>query len=173
MSSDHTGSRVAAVTACYIVPIPLEILATGLRIYARQRQSRARLDRFAIDDFFILFATVGGRPIVEHLCALPRSDFTMDQKSDFASLDLRGRPMLCGPGIWFDMLPRPPDLTSDSPRAGPPHGFGKHIDQVSAQDFETFEVVPRYIAPAEQSCCTKLTLTHISRATIYSAISTM
>ena len=62
MSSDQTGSRVAAVTACYIVPIPLEILATSLRIYARQRQgqSQAKLSRFALDDFFILFATVRG-----------------------------------------------------------------------------------------------------------------
>lgn len=64
MSSDQTGSRVAAVTASYIVPIPLEILATGLRIYARQRQGkgqgRAGRDRFAVDDFLILFATVGG-----------------------------------------------------------------------------------------------------------------
>ena len=58
MSSDQTGSRVAAVTACYIVPIPLEILATSLRVYARQRQSRAGLDKFALDDFFIIFATV-------------------------------------------------------------------------------------------------------------------
>ena len=65
MSSDQTGSRVAAVTACYIVPIPLEILATSLRIYARQRQGQGRAgrDRFAIDDFFIVFATVGGCPI--------------------------------------------------------------------------------------------------------------
>ena len=62
MSSDQTGSRVAAVTACYIVPIPLEILATGLRVYARQRQSRAGLDRFALDDFFIVFATVRETP---------------------------------------------------------------------------------------------------------------
>ena len=65
MSSDQTGSRVAAVTASYIVPIPLEILATGLRIYARQRQGKGQgrpgRDRFAVDDFLILFATVGGR----------------------------------------------------------------------------------------------------------------
>ena len=32
-------------------------------------------------------------------------------------------------------------FTSDFPATGPPHGFGKHIDQVSAHDFETFEVV--------------------------------
>ena len=70
MSSDHTGSRVAAVTACYIVPIPLEILATSLRIYARQRQGRPGRERFAIDDFFIVFATVGGRPISD-ICCLP------------------------------------------------------------------------------------------------------
>ena len=68
MSSDQTGSRVAAVTACYIVPIPLEILATSLRIYARQRQGRAKRERFAIDDFFIVFATVGGCPISETFC---------------------------------------------------------------------------------------------------------
>ena len=71
MSSDQTGSRVAAVTACYIVPIPLEILATSLRVYARQRhqrQGRPGRERFAIDDFFIVFATVGGYPISEIFC---------------------------------------------------------------------------------------------------------
>ena len=70
MSSDQTGSRVAAVTACYIVPIPLEILATSLRIYARQRQGQGRpgRDKFAIDDFFIIFATVGGCPISDIFC---------------------------------------------------------------------------------------------------------
>ena len=71
MSSDQ-GSRVPAVTACYIVPIPLEILATSLRIYARQRQGRAGRgrDRFAMDDFLILFATVGGR-LMSDLFRLP------------------------------------------------------------------------------------------------------
>ena len=48
--------------------------------------------------------------------------------------------MLCGPGLWFDELSDGTAFISDL-RAGPPHGFGKHIDQVSAQDFETFEVV--------------------------------
>lgn len=73
-SADRTGSRVAAVTACYIVPIPLEIIATSLRIYARQRQARAGLSRFAIDDFFILFATVGRRPML-HLLHRPLVNF--------------------------------------------------------------------------------------------------
>lgn len=59
MTTDETGSRVAAVVACYIVPIPLEILATSLRIYAKRRQAHRGLDRFTIDDFFIVFATVG------------------------------------------------------------------------------------------------------------------
>lgn len=67
MSSDQTGSRVAAVIACYIVPIPLEILATSLRIYAKQRQGKAQLDRFTTDDFFMVFATVGGRPMSDLL----------------------------------------------------------------------------------------------------------
>lgn len=93
MTSNQTGSRVAAVIACYIVPIPFEILSTGLRIYAKQRQSHRGLDRFTIDDFFIVFATC---------CAVGE----------------------CCIGLAY----------------GPPHGFGKHIDQVSAQNFETFEV---------------------------------
>ena len=49
--------------------------------------------------------------------------------------------MLCGPGLWFDELSDGTSFISDLLRAGPPHGFGKHIDQVSAHDFETFEVV--------------------------------
>lgn len=61
MTSDETGSRVAAVIACYIVPIPLEILATSLRICAKQRQSHGGRDRFTVDDFIIVFATVGDR----------------------------------------------------------------------------------------------------------------
>lgn len=56
--------------------------------------------------------------------------------------------MLCGPGLWFDWRPNPPQLITHLLAAGPPHGFGKHIDQVSAQDFETFEVVLRSISPA-------------------------
>lgn len=56
--------------------------------------------------------------------------------------------MLCGPGLRFDWLPNPPQLTTYLLSAGPPHGFGKHLDQVSAQDFETFEVVLRSISPA-------------------------
>ena len=49
--------------------------------------------------------------------------------------------MLCGPGLWFDELSDSTAFISDLLGPGPPHGFGKHIDQVSAQDFETFEVV--------------------------------
>lgn len=56
--------------------------------------------------------------------------------------------MLCGPGLWFDWVPNPPQLTTHLLSAGPPHGFGKHIDQVSAQDFETFEVVLRSTSTA-------------------------
>ena len=59
MSSDQ-GSRVTAVTVCYIIPIPLEILATGLRIYAKRTQGGR--EKFTLDDFFIIFATVSGRP---------------------------------------------------------------------------------------------------------------
>ena len=51
--------------------------------------------------------------------------------------------MLRGPGLWLDHLSNSPWLIPDLARVGPPHGFGKHIDQVSAHDFETFEVVPR------------------------------
>jgi len=58
MSSDQ-GSRVAAVTACFIVPIPLEILATALRLYAKWSQGGR--DKFTLDDFFIVFATVSCR----------------------------------------------------------------------------------------------------------------
>ena len=173
MSSDHTGSRVAAVTACYIVPIPLEILATSLRIYARQRQGQGQgrpgRNRFATDDFLILFATVGGRPTSACFrlpCRLHQS------KPDLAFLDLRSRRMLCWPGLRFDWLSNPPQLTTHLLWAGPPHGFGKHIDQVSAHDFETFEVVLRSITAAVPSCCTKLTHTDTSRAIISSAIFT-
>ena len=63
MASEQAGSRVAAVIACYIVPIPLEICSTGLRIYAKQRQSKDGRDRFTIDDFLIVFATVSGLPM--------------------------------------------------------------------------------------------------------------
>ena len=63
MTSNQTGSRVPAVIACYIVPIPLEILATTLRIYAKRRQSHRGLDRFTLDDLLMLFATVGGRSL--------------------------------------------------------------------------------------------------------------
>ena len=169
MSSNHPGSRVAAVTACYIVPIPLEILATGLRIYARRRQGRTGRDRFATDDFFILFATVRAYPMFD----IFRSPFPLDpSKPDTRSLDLRPRPVLRGPGLWSDELPKSPRFASDL-RAGPPHGFGKHIDQVSAHDFETFEVVRKYLTAAEPSGHTELTQIHPSRATISSAISTM
>ena len=50
------GSRVAAVIVCYTIPIPLEILATSLRLFAKLRQHGR--DSLALDDFFIVFATV-------------------------------------------------------------------------------------------------------------------
>lgn len=82
--------------------------------------------------------------------------------------------MLCRPGIWFDELSSgSARLTSDLLWAGPPNGFGKHIDQVSTHDFESFEVVPSNITAAQQSCPTQLTYTNTSRAIIYSAISTI
>ena len=52
--------------------------------------------------------------------------------------------MLHWPGLWLDDdVSIPFCLTSNLPEPGPPHGFGKHIDQVSAQNFETFEVVQK------------------------------
>ena len=58
MPTDQTGSRVGAVIACYIVPIPLEILSTSLRIYVKRRQAKGGLSRFTLDDLLIVFATV-------------------------------------------------------------------------------------------------------------------
>ena len=81
-SADQTSSRVAAVTACYIVPIPLELIATSLRIYARQRQARAGLSSFATDDFFILFATVGRRPHVTSFLHRPLVKVFIGQMTD-------------------------------------------------------------------------------------------
>ena len=49
--------------------------------------------------------------------------------------------MLRGPRLRFDEPSSSPHFISNLPWIGPPHGFGKHIDQVSAHDFETFEVV--------------------------------
>ena len=71
--------------------------------------------------------------------------------------------------LWLDELSHFPYLSSDVPSAGPPRGFGKHIDQVSAHDFEIFEVVPA-LALLEHSCHTKLTA--FCRAITYSATST-
>ena len=79
--------------------------------------------------------------------------------------------MLRRPGLRLDALSNTPHLNSNRSRAGPPHGFGKHISQVSAQDFETFEVVPRNFTVAERPCRAKLTDTDTSRAITYSAIS--
>ncbi|KAM0805166.1 hypothetical protein BDR22DRAFT_833752 [Usnea florida] len=93
MPTDQTGSRVGAVIACYIVPIPLEIVSTSLRIHVKRRQAKRGFTGFTLDDFFIIFATI---------CAVGE----------------------CCIGLAY----------------GPPRGFGKHIEQVSAHDFQVFEV---------------------------------
>lgn len=72
--SSAQESRVAAVTACYIIPIPLEILATSLRLYAKLRQGQKRRDGFTLDDFLIIFATVGGCPSFPASSFLVRPD---------------------------------------------------------------------------------------------------
>ena len=56
---------------------------------------------------------------------------------------------------------------------GPPHGFGKHIDQVSAHDFETFEVVQEPPRQTDSLALSELTDANTSRAIIYSATSTI
>lgn len=56
MSSDESASRVGTVLSSYIVPIPLMLLATGLRLYVKLRKTGK--DKIAMDDYLIVFATV-------------------------------------------------------------------------------------------------------------------
>ena len=69
MPTDQTGSRVGAVIACYIVPIPLEIVSTSLRIHVKRRQAKGGLSGFTLDDFFIIFATVCFSLMINIACA--------------------------------------------------------------------------------------------------------
>ena len=55
---DYNASRVGTVLGAYIVPIPLILLATGLRIVVKLRKTNG--DKIALDDCLIVFATVGG-----------------------------------------------------------------------------------------------------------------
>lgn len=51
-------SRVPELLACYIIPIPLELITTGLRLYIKLRPGSK--DRLAFDDYLMVFATVCG-----------------------------------------------------------------------------------------------------------------
>ena len=73
MSTDQTGSRVGAVIACYIVPIPLEIVSTTLRIHVKRRQAKGGLSGFTLDDLFIIFATVRFLSMIEIACVPSRA----------------------------------------------------------------------------------------------------
>ena len=68
MPTDQMGSRVGAVIACYIVPIPLEIVSTSLRIHVKRRQAKGGLSGFTLDDLFIVFATVRCLPRDKKTC---------------------------------------------------------------------------------------------------------
>lgn len=54
---DYNASRVGTVLGAYIVPIPLMLLATGLRVIVKLRKTNG--DKIALDDCLIVFATVG------------------------------------------------------------------------------------------------------------------
>ena len=79
MPTDPTGSRVGAVIACYILPIPLEIVSTGLRIHVKRRQAKGGLSGFTLDDLLIVFATVRFFPMINTACVPSRaSNFGCD-----------------------------------------------------------------------------------------------
>lgn len=54
---DYDASRVGTVLGAYIVPIPLILLATGLRLIVKLRKTNG--DKIALDDCLMVFATVG------------------------------------------------------------------------------------------------------------------
>lgn len=64
MTSDVNASRVGTVLTLCIIPIPLMVLATGLRLYVKLRRKRG--DRIAIDDILITLATVCGTPTASY-----------------------------------------------------------------------------------------------------------
>lgn len=54
---DFSASRVGTVRSSYIAPIPLIVLATGLRLIVKLRKTNG--NKFVLDDLLIVFATVG------------------------------------------------------------------------------------------------------------------
>ena len=54
---DYNASRVGTVLTAYVVPIPIILLATGLRTVVKLRKANG--DKIALDDCLIIFATVG------------------------------------------------------------------------------------------------------------------
>ena len=54
---DFSASRVGTVRSSYIAPIPLIVLATGLRLTVKLRKTNG--NSFVLDDLLIVFATVG------------------------------------------------------------------------------------------------------------------
>ncbi|KAL2850188.1 hypothetical protein BJY01DRAFT_136012 [Aspergillus pseudoustus] len=56
LTADYLAqSKVLALTVCYSIPIPLEILSTGLRLWAELRPGRNGL---ACDDLLMIWATI-------------------------------------------------------------------------------------------------------------------
>lgn len=54
---DYNASRVGTVRNSYIAPIPLIVLATGLRLVVKLRKTNG--NSLVLDDCLIIFASVG------------------------------------------------------------------------------------------------------------------
>ncbi|OCK95967.1 uncharacterized protein K441DRAFT_63631 [Cenococcum geophilum 1.58] len=87
LEAHKNDSRVHEIRWCYSVPIPVSILSTAFRLWAK----KAGRNGIRLDDYLIIFATI---------CLVGE----------------------CASGLGY----------------GPPHGMGRHINAVSAEDLKIF-----------------------------------
>ena len=123
---DFSASRVGTVRSSYIAPIPLIVLATGLRLIVKLRKTNG--NSFVLDDLLIVFATVG--ILLTH--AWQPTDlylrYALSANAQLVSCMVRKGAR----SYW---------LLSNFRNQGPPHGFGRHTCAVSLEDLKTFQIV--------------------------------
>lgn len=113
-------SRTAILNTFYAIPIPLEILSTSLRLWSvRTRETDAKRLRF--DDYLMIWATVSMHRY--HIVKHGMDGFSpMNNVADnFQTISIA----VCVSGLVY----------------GAPHGLGRHVEAVSAQDLQTFMLV--------------------------------